>query len=131
MGYVANYAPAVGVPASFTSAPLAAPLTVGGAATLKFYLRDPAQPAWQIAQNPRLTMEIDAIDANGNLVAGVASGEWQVCNAAGTACNGPQPVAGGYAANIPGARLRYDGPWDPALAGLVRLKADPTLKAPG
>ena len=102
MGYVANYAPAAGVPASFTSAPLTTPLTVGGATTLKFYLTDPAQPAWQIAQNPRLTMEIDAIDASGNLVAAVASGEWQVCNAAGTACNsGPQPVGGIYTANIP------------------------------
>jgi hypothetical protein len=102
MGYVANYAPAVGVAASFTSAALAEPLTVGGATTLKFYLTDPAQPAWQIAQNPRLTMEIDAIDASGNLVAAIASGEWPVCNAAGTACNaGPQPVGGVYTANIP------------------------------
>ena len=101
MGYVANYAPGVGVPASFTSAALAQTLTVGGAVTLKFYLTDPAQPAWQIAQNPRLTMEIDAIDSSGNLVAAVASGEWHVCNDAGTTCNtGPQPVGGVYTANI-------------------------------
>jgi hypothetical protein len=102
MGYPANYAPGAGVPASFTSAALAAPLTVGGAVTLKFYLTDPAQPAWVIAQNPSVTMEIDAVDAEGNLVMAIASGEWPVCNDAGTACNtGPQPVGGVYTAAIP------------------------------
>ena len=110
MGYATNYG--AGIPASFTSAPLAAPLTVGGATSLRFYLTDPVQPVWTVAQNPRLAIEIDAIDANGDLVLAVAAGEWTVCNGSPRVCNtGPQPVGGTYTMSIPpitipaGARL--------------------------
>jgi len=106
MGYAVNYG--ADVPASFTSAPLAAPVTVGGALSLKFYLTDPAQPLWQSAFNPRLDVEIDAVDANGDLLLAVASGEWTLCNTVnGTrVCNsGPQPVAGTYSMEIPAITL--------------------------
>ena len=102
MGYAVNYG--AGVPASFTSAPLAAPLTVGGTLALKFYLADPAQPLWEAGFNPRLGLEVDAVDASGDLLLAVAAGEWTVCNTVnGTrVCNtGPQPVAGTYAMEIP------------------------------
>jgi len=106
MGYAVNYG--ADVPAEFTSAPLTAPLTVGGPLSLKFYLTDPAQPVWQTGFNPRLGVEIDAIDANGDLLLAVASGEWTVCNTVGGArvCNvGPQPVAGMYTMQIPAITL--------------------------
>jgi hypothetical protein len=106
MGYAVNFG--VGTPASFTSAPLAAPLTVGGPLSLKFYLTDPLQPAWQPGFNPRLLVEIDAIDANGDLLVAVAAGEWTVCNvvSGSTVCNtGPQPVAGTYTMEIPPVTL--------------------------
>jgi serine protease AprX len=102
MGYVTNYG--ADIPAVFTGAPLATPLTVGGTMTVKFYLTDPAQPAWMAAQNPRLDVEIDAVDANGDLLLAVAAGEWKVCN--NGVCNtGPQPVAGTYTMSIPGITL--------------------------
>ncbi|OLE67515.1 MAG: hypothetical protein AUG09_02020 [Acidobacteria bacterium 13_1_20CM_2_68_7] len=102
MGYLVNYG--ADIPAEFDSAPLAAPLTVGGALGVRFYLVDPAQPLWQTAFNPRLDVEIDAVDANGELLLAVASGEWTVCNTVNGArvCNaGPQPVAGMYTMQIP------------------------------
>ena len=106
MGYAVNYG--ADVPAAFTSGPLAAPLTVGGSLRLKVYLVDPAQPLWQAGFNPRLAVEIDAVDDQGELLAAVASGEWTVCNTANgsTACNtGPQPVAGTYTMDIPAITL--------------------------
>jgi serine protease AprX len=100
MGYAVNYG--VGDAANFTSAPLAAPLTIGGPATLRFYLTDPAQPAWTVAQNPRLTVEIDAVDENGELLLAAGAGEWTVCNGSPRVCNtGPQPVGAAYTVNIP------------------------------
>jgi hypothetical protein len=120
MGYAVNYG--AGVPASFTSAPLPAPLTVGGAASLKFYLTDPLQALWQAGFNPRLSLEIDAIDADGELLVAVAAGEWTVCTTAGgaPACNsGPQPVAGTYTMQIPAATL----PAGSRLSVLVRQTA--------
>ena len=106
MGYTVNYG--ADIPAEFDSAPLAAPLTVGGALNLKFYLTDPAEALWQTAFNPRLDVEIDAIDANGDLLLAVASGEWTVCNTVNGArvCNtGPQPIAGTYTMQIPAITL--------------------------
>ncbi|HET6263778.1 MAG TPA: S8 family serine peptidase [Usitatibacter sp.] len=98
MGWAFNYG--IGDAAVFTSAPLAAPLTIGGTTTLRFYLTDPAQPAWTVAQNPGLAIEIDAVDANGELLLAAGAAEWDVCN--GNACNtGPQPVGGTYVATIP------------------------------
>jgi hypothetical protein len=102
MGYAINYG--AGVAAEFTSAPLAAPLTVGGTMALRYYLVDPLQPAWSAAQNPRLAIEVDAIDAEGDLLLAVATGEFTVCN--GTTCNaGPSPVGGTYTMNIPPVTL--------------------------
>jgi hypothetical protein len=75
---------------------------------LKFYLTDPLQPAWDGAQNPRVDLEIDAIDQNGELLVAVATGEWTVCNTVGGVhtCNtGPQPVAGVYTVDIPGVTI--------------------------
>ena len=100
MGYAVNYG--LGDAATFTSVPLAAPLTVGGPATLRFYLTDPAEPAWIVAQNPRLDIEIDAVDANGELLLAVGAGEWTVCNGSPRVCNtGPQPVGAAYTVNLP------------------------------
>jgi hypothetical protein len=100
MGYALNYG--AGVPASFTSAPLAAPLTIGGNMSLRFYLTDPVQPVWTAAQNPRVAIEIDAVDANGDLLLAVAAGEWTVCNGTPRVCNtGPTPVGGSYSMSIP------------------------------
>jgi serine protease AprX len=106
MGYAVNYG--VGTPAAFTSAALTGPLTIGGPLTLKFYLTDPAQPAWQTGFNPRVTLEIDAVDANGELLLAVASGEWTVCNtvSGATVCNtGAQPVGGLYSVDVPPVTL--------------------------
>ena len=115
MGYAVNYG--AGVAAEFTSAPLAAPLTIGGNMSLKFYLTDPVQPVWTLAQNPRLAIEIDAVDANGELLLAVAAGEWTVCNGTPRVCNtGPQPVGGTYTLSIPPITL----PAGSRLSVLVR-----------
>jgi hypothetical protein len=100
MGFAVNYG--VGDPASFTSAPLAAPLTIGGPMSLKFYLTDPAEPAWVAAQNPRLAIEVDAVDENGELLLAAGAAEWTVCSGSPRVCNtGPQPVGGNYTVGIP------------------------------
>lgn len=115
MGYAFNYG--ASIPAEFTSAPLAAPLTIGGAMGLRFYLTDPVQPVWSTAQNPRLAIEIDAVDANGDLLLAVAAGEWTVCNGTPRVCNtGPAPVAGDYSMSIPPITL----PAGSRLSVLVR-----------
>ena len=103
MGYLTNYG--AGIPAVYTGAPLATPLTIGGPLSVKFYLTDPAQPAWVAAQNPRLDIEIDAVDANGDLLLAVGAGEWKVCDANGVCNTGPQPTAGTYTMSIPGITL--------------------------
>ena len=102
MGYALNYTPGVGMPGRFDSAPLASSVTLGGTMSVKFYLTDPAQPAWQPeGTRPRLTVEVDAVDANGDLLLAVASAEWQICNDAGVCNTGPQPVGGTYTVQIP------------------------------
>src|SRR5207253_1910350 len=103
MGYATNYG--ANIPAIFTGPPLAAPMTVGGTVTVKFYLTDPAQSAWASAgQNPRLDVEIDAVDANGNLILPLGAGEWHVCNN-GVCNSGTTPTAGTYTMSIPGATV--------------------------
>lgn len=100
MGYAVNFG--AGIPASFTSGPLAAPLTIGGDMTLRFYLADPGQPLWSLAQNPRLQIEVDAVDENGELLLAIAAGERTVCNGSPRVCNvGPAPVGGNYTLGIP------------------------------
>jgi len=71
MGYTVNYG--AGIRAEFTSTPLAAPLTVGGSLGLKFYLVDPVRPVWLATSNPRLSVEVDAIDAIGDLFLAIAA----------------------------------------------------------
>ncbi len=112
MGYVTNYGAAGvagGTPASFTSAKLAAPLTVGGPATFKLYLVDPLQSAWQqTTQWPFIEIEIDAIDDNGDLVLAVAATQQDVCatvNGVKTCKTGAQPVGGTYTFAIPPVTL--------------------------
>jgi hypothetical protein len=118
MGYAVNYG--AGIPGSFTSAPLTAPLTIGGATSLKFYLTDPAEPVWMAAQNPRLSIEIDAVDDNGELLLAVGAAEWTVCAGTPRVCNtGPQPVGGTYAVSIPPITL----PVGSRLSILVRESA--------
>ena len=107
MGYLVNYGAAGiagGTPASFTTAKLTAPITLGGPATMKFYLVDPVQPAWQAAQSPFIEIEIDAIDDNGELVLAVVASQQQVCetvNGTFTCKTGPTPVGGTYVFDIP------------------------------
>ena len=103
MGYALNYG--AGDVAVFTSTPLASPLTVGGPLTLTFYLADAAQPAWQLTSNPRLSIEVNAVDADGDLLKGIASGEWTLCNDAGICTAGPTATKGVYTLNVPGATL--------------------------
>jgi serine protease AprX len=103
MGYATNYG--ADIPAIFNSAPLPTSMTVGGNLTVKFYLTDPAQPAWVAAQNPRLDVEVDVIDANGDLVLPLGAGEWTVCDANGVCRTGVQPTAGTYTMSIPGATI--------------------------
>ena len=103
MGYAVNYG--ASMPAVFNGGPSPTAATVGGAVTVKIYLVDPAQPAWVVAQNPRLDVEVDAVDENGELVAAIGFGEWTVCNDAGVCNTGPQPVAGVYTVNIPATTI--------------------------
>jgi hypothetical protein len=113
MGYALNYG--ASIPAFFNSAPLAAPLTVGGTMTIKFYLTDPVQPVWNATTFPRLGVEVDAVDDAGNLLLAIAAADLQVCStdtSGNKVCNtGPQPVGGTYTMSIPpitipaGARL--------------------------
>ena len=123
MGYAINYGAlgiAGGTPASFTSARLAAPLTVGGPASLKFYLVDPLQPAWTAQQSPFMSIEVDAIDDNGDLVLAVAASQWDVCttvNGVKTCQTGPQPVGGTYTFDVPPVTL----PAGTRISVLVRL----------
>jgi hypothetical protein len=119
MGYATNYGAegTGGTPASFVSAPLAAPLTIGGVATFKFYLVDSLQPAWIATSNPRITIEVDAIDADGFLVAPVASIEQTLCDASGNCLSGPEPVGGIYTMSLPEQTL----PAGTRLAVSVRI----------
>ena len=103
MGYALNYG--TGDVAVFTSAPLAAPLTVGGPLTLTFYLADSAQPAWQLTSNPRLSIEVNAVDADGDLLKAIGAGEWTLCNDAGVCTAGPTATRGVYTLNIPGGTV--------------------------
>ena len=50
-----------------------------------------------------MTLEVDAIDANGQLVAAIATGQWDICATANACYTGPQPVGGIYSVNIPPA----------------------------
>lgn len=102
MGYAANYT--ASDPAVFTSAPIAGALTVGGRMSVKIYSVDPAQPAWMAAQSPFIQVDVDALDASGNLLEPVASAQFDVCRTVnGTkVCNtGPTPTAGIYEVDIP------------------------------
>jgi serine protease AprX len=126
MGYATNYGVEVvdgtGTPGSFVSAPLAAPLTVGGTATLRFYLVDPLSPAWMAAgaSNPRLVVEVDAVDENGFIITPVAAGETRLCNADFTSClTGATPTAGTYVMNV----LPQTIPIGARLAISIRLTA--------
>jgi len=76
MGYAVNYG--AGMPASFTGVPLGGGDDGRGLVTLKLYLNRSLVSAWQAAQNPRISLEVDAVDANGALITAVASGEWSV-----------------------------------------------------
>jgi hypothetical protein len=111
MGYAVNYGAAGaagGTPANFTSAKLTAPMTVGGPATIKFYMTDPLQSAWVTAQSPFMEFEIDAIDDNGDLVMAVAASQQYVCatvNGTTTCKTGPTPVGGTYTFDIPPVTL--------------------------
>lgn len=123
MGYATNYGAAGvagGTPASFTSTKLAAPVTLGGPANLKFYLVDPLQPVWTAQQTPFLSIEIDAIDDNGDLVLAIAASQWDICttvNGTKTCQSAPQPVGGSYAFDVPPVTL----PAGTRLSVLVRL----------
>jgi serine protease AprX len=106
MGYAINYG--VGTPANFTSAKLAASLTVGGPASIKFYMVDPLQSAWTAAQSPFMEFEIDAIDDNGDLVLAVAASQQNVCttvNGTKTCNTGATPVGGVYTFEVPPVTL--------------------------
>lgn len=103
MGYAVNYG--ASMPGTFDGGPMASSVTVGGTVSVKVYLVDPAQPAWVAAQNPRLDVEVDALDENGELVAAIGFGEWSVCNDAGVCNTGPQPVGGVYTVSIPAATI--------------------------
>jgi serine protease AprX len=103
MGYAVNYG--ADDPAVYTSAPLAAPVTVGGPMTFTVYLADPAETVWQAGFAPRLAVEVNAVDANGELIRAVASGEFQICDAAGNCKTGPTATRGVYTLNIPGVTL--------------------------
>jgi hypothetical protein len=65
---------------------------VGGVMALRFYLVDPVQPVWSAAQNPRLGVEVDAIDENGELLLAVATAEFTVCTGP-LATSDPNPWA--------------------------------------
>jgi serine protease AprX len=103
VGYAVNYG--AGVPALFTTAPLTAPVTLGGETVLSFYLVDPTVTAWINTTSPRLTIEIDAIDANGELVAPIGAQEFQVCQGSGAAktclVGADAPVKGTYTMYLP------------------------------
>jgi len=102
MGYLTNYG--ADIPAIFNGSPLATPLTIGGPLSVKFYLTDPAQAAWVAAQNPRIDIEIDAVDANGDLLLAVGAGEWTACKN-GVCTTGTSPTPGTYTMSIPGITL--------------------------
>jgi hypothetical protein len=102
MGYATNYT--ANDPAVFTSGPIATDTTVGGTMTLKIYSVDPAVSAWQAAQSPFITVDIDAIDSAGNLIEPVASAQFNVCSTVNGSkvCNtGPTPTAAVYSIGIP------------------------------
>lgn len=65
MGYATNYG--AGVPATFTSAPLAGDLTIGGPASIVHYVIDSAQPLWTNAFSSAPTYALDAVDEEGTV----------------------------------------------------------------
>ena len=103
VGYVVNYG--AGIPADFTAAvgeKLAAPMTVGGTASFKWYLIDPASTAWMAAQSPFMEVEIDAVDDAGNLVLPVAAAQVKICSTVNGArvCN-TDAKGGVYTFSVP------------------------------
>lgn len=66
MGYATNYGAMS--PATFTSAPLTADLTIGGPASIVHYVIDSAQPSWTAAGfSSTPAYALDAVDEEGNV----------------------------------------------------------------
>jgi serine protease AprX len=97
VGYAMNYG--AGVPATFTSAPLTTPLTVGGNGHVMLSLVDPAQPAWSEAFASALSytvLAVDAVGAQTPIAGGDAAEEVQA---------GATPVQGTYTIEVPPAKV--------------------------
>ncbi len=118
VGYLLNYG--AGLPASFTSEPLARDTLVGGAATLITHLVTESHPIYSLAFASRLTYQIDAVDDDGNLLTPVGGGEV-------LADIGPTPTMGSYPLDIPvtpvpaGARLRLNMQFSGVYTSAMRL----------
>jgi serine protease AprX len=97
MGYGVNFA--AGIPAEFVSAPLKAPIVLGGPSVITLYLADAAQPVYDPIPDetsaPHITYALDAIDAAGEET-GVSSG-----TIPSPALSGTSPVRGEYTLIIP------------------------------
>jgi hypothetical protein len=125
MGYLLNRL--IGIPAQFTSAPLASSLVIGGSASMTVHLADGLSAAYAGVFTPRLIYSLDAVDPAGE-VSAIGAGD-----AVGTVGNGknvvtfelpPAEVAAGsrlrlqlqYTSNPAGAptstaRMLYGGPY--------------------
>jgi serine protease AprX len=94
VGYSANYA--ADIPASWeTTAPSGSDLTIGGPATLVFYLADAAQPAWSAAFASGVGYSIEMVAPDGT-VTEVAAGDTPE-----RAAVGPAPTRGEYTFDVP------------------------------
>jgi serine protease AprX len=93
VGYAMNYG--AGVPATFTSAPLTAPLTVGGNGSITVSLVDSAQPVWSNAFSSGFAYTVLAVDGTGAATP-VAAGD-----APEDAQAGATPVKGTYTISVP------------------------------
>ena len=120
VGFAVNYG--AGIPASFEAAtPLDAEVTIGGPATLAFYLADAAQPVWSAAFASGVTYSLEQVDPAGETTV-LATGE-----APELAQVGPTPTRGEYTFDVPpvtvpaGSKLRLTLGFSGVYTSTMRL----------
>ncbi len=118
VGYLVNYG--LGIPATFTSAPLEQDTVIGGDALLTLYLATELYPIYSLAFSSSITYQLDALDAEGNLIMAIGAGE-------DLSIVGATPEQGLYPFSLPattvpaGAQLRLQLNFSGVYTSAMRL----------
>ena len=118
VGYLVNYG--LGIPATFTSAPLEQDTVIGGDALLTLYLATEVYPIYSLAFSSSISYQLDALDSDGNLLMAVGAGE-------DLSIVGATPEQGLYPFSLPpttvpaGAQLRLQLNFSGVYTSAMRL----------